>query len=459
MRVCLLLLALPLAAEPLWLEEVLGSVERHYPPLLAALAERDIADADLVAALGKFDFSLGVRADTDQFGFYPNERFAVVAEQPTQLWGGSFYGGWRLGRGRYPSYEGKQQTNSEGQYFGGFKLPLFRDREIDEKRADLRKAHIGRRIADLSIDQQRLLILQLAARRYWDWLAAGQRFSIARDVLRIAVERDQALKDAVELGQIARVEVTDNLRAILQRRSQLVEAERGGQLASIELSLFYRDDSGKPRLATVAQLPPAMPSTSPLAEERYRADLEQALRRRPEIGRLSELKEQALIEIKLYENQRLPEIDLGLGFTSEAGEGNVRRGPSDLKASLTFDLPFQRRVASGKLAASQAKFRQLQQREAFARDQVAAEVADAASAVRAAHERVLLITEEIAVARELEQAERDRFRLGDSTLFLVNLREQATVDAAVREVAAHAEYFRALAQYELATAMRLTPVH
>jgi outer membrane protein TolC len=146
-----------------------------------------------------------------------------------------------------------------------------------------------------------------------------------------------------------------------------------------------------------------------------------------------------------------------MGFSSEAGTGPVRRGPNDLRASLTFELPFQRRVAAGKLAAAQAKLRQIQQREIFARDQVAAEVADAASAVRAAHERALLTTEEVTLARQLEEAERERFRLGGSTLFLVNLREQAAVDAAVREVAAHNEYFRALAQYELATAMRLSP--
>jgi hypothetical protein len=57
----------------------------------------------------------------------------------------------------------------------------------------------------------------------------------------------------------------------------------------------------------------------------------------------------------------------------------------------------------------------------------------------------------VRVSRELEEAERTRFEVGDGTLFMLNLREQATLDAAVREALAHADYQRARAAYEYAT--------
>ncbi len=98
---------------------------------------------------------------------------------------------------------------------------------------------------------------------------------------------------------------------------------------------------------------------------------------------------------------------------------------------------------------------QLTQRELFARDQVTAEVRDAASAVRAAHERTLLAAREVTVALDLADAERERFRLGDSTLFVVNLREQAAVDAELRQVGANLDYLRALTIYEQVTAKLL----
>ena len=52
----------------------------------------------------------------------------------------------------------------------------------------------------------------------------------------------------------------------------------------------------------------------------------------------------------------------------------------------------------------------------------------------------------------MEQAERRKFDLGDSNLLLVNLREQATADAAFLEVVAKQEYFRARADLRAAIA-------
>jgi outer membrane protein, heavy metal efflux system len=177
--------------------------------------------------------------------------------------------------------------------------------------------------------------------------------------------------------------------------------------------------------------------------------------RRPEIDRLRAELERERVDRELARNQVLPGVDLGLGFTTEGGEGSVRRGPQEVKASLNFELPFQRRTARGSVLATEARIGQISQQRRFVEDQIRAEVRDASVALRAAFERVGLLGEEVGLTREVEEAERIRFQLGDSTLFLVNLRELATVDAEVREVAAQADYFRAVALYEYATAQTL----
>ena len=446
----------PLAGKtPLLLSDVLDAVERNYPPLLATFAERDIAEAEVLQALGRFDFVIGAQADSDRFGFYRNQRATMGFDQAFSTLGASAYGGWRVSDGSFAPYAGALDTRSLGEWRGGVKIPLLRNREIDDRRGNLQKARIGQRVADLTIDQQRLIIRQLAARRYWDWAAAGQRLRVARDILRVAQERDQALREASDLGQIPAIEVTENQRQILQRRSQLVEAERGIQQAAIDLSLFYRDNTGRPVLASNDLLPPALPQTDTLTDARVEEDMMTALDRRPEIERLVQQKEQARVDTRLAANERKPAVDLSLGFTAEGGDGSVRRGPNELKASLRFEVPFQRRAATGKLQAAEAKLNQTVQRERFARDQVEAEVRDAASAVRAAHNRAMLVKDEVQVALELADAERERFRLGDSNLFTVNLREQAAVDAELREVSAVSDYLRALTVYEQVTARLL----
>ncbi|MDZ4802344.1 MAG: TolC family protein [Bryobacteraceae bacterium] len=433
-------------------EDIVESVRQRYPLLLAAMADRDIAQADVLTAEGQFDLTLRSRLDTDSIGFYENRRFDSWVEQPLSFQGMSFYSGYRLGDGAFAPYDGKLATRSLGEIRSGFRLPLLRDREIDSRRGELSKAKIGRKIADLSVDQQRLVVLQTAVSRYWSWVALGRRLGITREVLQVAEARQKLLEDGVREGQLPRIEAIDNQRAILQRRSAAVEAERGFQQSSIELSLFYRNSSGSPVVPTMEQLPGRFPNSVADPPPDIEADIKTALQRRPEIGRLEALADQNEVDVRLARNGTKPAVSVVAGFVSESGDGvSVRRGPQEFKAGLSFDLPLQNRSARGKLAAVQARARQVGIRLNFLRDQTAAEVKDAASAVAAAQERLRLLGDEVGVSRELEEAERTRFDVGDGTLFMLNLREQATMDAAVREALANADYQRALASYEYAT--------
>lgn len=436
----------------LTLQDVLASVERHYPPLLAALQDRVIAEADVTLAEGRFDVLVKGGYEGDYLGYYRNDTYRAAVEQATAMQGLSWFAGYQLGRGDYAVYDGKMLTDSLGQYKAGAKLPLFRDREIDSRRAEIQKALIGRRIADLGVDQQRLLIVQMATRRYFDWVAAGRRFEASKTVLGIAEQRDKQLRETAKLGQIPEIDVTDNRRAILARRTLMVEAERGLQQAAIELSLYYRDGNGTPQRPAETLLPPDFPVIRAIDESRLAEDIDLAMKRRPEIQRFAAQKDQVEVDRRLAQNQQLPGIDTQLTYIRESGDRQVRRGPNDLIASLVFEMPAQRRQARGREASALARLEQVRQREQFAREQVEAEVRDAHSALSAAHRRARLLTEELDVARQLEEAERIRFGLGDGTLFLVNLREQATFDTELRQVSAVNEYFRALAQYEYAIA-------
>jgi outer membrane protein TolC len=444
-----------LAAQPLTLEEVLRSVEANYPPLLATLLERDNAAGAARQAEGAFDLNLGARAGADRFGYYENERLDFSVSQNFRWNGASAFAGYRTSFGELPPYRGQEQTRSLGEWRAGFNLPLARGREIDERRAALAQTQIGLRLAELTVDQQRLVVRQLASNRYWDWVAAGQRLRIAQDLLRVAEERQSQLTELSEAGAVAEIEVIENRRQIFQRQGFVVQARRGLEQAAIALSLFYRDSAGGPRLATEAQLPGDLPATMELTPEQVAADLRLALRKRPEIQAVAAQREQARIDIHLADNQTRPSLDLGMGVTAEAGSGDVRRGPNEVKATLTFQLPFQRRVAEGKLEQATAKYSQLTLREGFARDTVTAEVRDAASAVQAAHQRARLAMQEVTVALQLADLERDRFQLGDSDLIRVNIREQQAVDAELSLVAANLEYIRALVTYQQVTAQLL----
>ena len=447
----------PLLPRVLTLEALLESVNKNFPPLRAALLERPLAEAELLNQEGRFDLVLRPRLETQNFGYYQNERVEFAVEQPTTAWGSTLYSSYGISRGRYPDYDGKVVTNEAGQYRAGIRVPLARDRAIDNRRAELGKARIGLRLADLSIDQQRLSILQTATRRYWDWVAAGRRILIANTLLDVAIGRGAILQEAVRIGALPQFEQLDNQRIVLQRRNNAVEARRSLENSSIELSLFLRDSNGQPLLAEAENLLPGFPDPAAISEQQVLDDMSDALRQRPDVLRFIFQRNQVQLDKKLAENQRLPNIDLFAEYFREAGDGTIKRGPNDLRVGVIFDLPLQRRQATSRLRNAEARLGQIEQRETFQKDQVTAEVRDAASAVRAAFERSGVVSEELTVTRRVEDAERLRFELGDSTLFVLNQREQATAEAAIREANTLAEYFRAYATYELAIAKALIP--
>jgi cobalt-zinc-cadmium efflux system outer membrane protein len=440
----------------LTLAEVLASVHKNYPPLVAALQEKNIAEADVLSALGRFDLVARVRNDQNRLGYYDYQTTDAGVEQALAFQGMSYAAGWARGSGETPSYLGGLLTRSTGEYRAGLRIPLFRDREIDSRRADLQKARVGVRLAELSIAQQRLAVDQLATRRYWDWVAAGRRYNVIQQVLDIAMARDKQLREAAELGQIPEFDVLDNERIILQRKSQLIEAERQQQLAALDLSLYYRDENGNPAIAGVDRTPAGFPPPQQLNPLQLNRDIEIALQRRPEMERLRQQRVQADVDRKLAQNQQLPNIDFGLNFYQDTGTtSRTLAGPQELRTSVSFELPLQRRAAKGRLQSADARLSQIEQRERFQRDQIVTEVRDAYSNVITALRRAEVIRDEVATTKRVEDGERTRFDLGDTNLFTLNLRELATVEASVREVNAYADYYRAYALYELAIAEAL----
>jgi outer membrane protein TolC len=438
--------------EPVNLDDVIRAVQRHYPPLLAALAENDIADAEVLSAEGRFDPVIRGRFDSDSLGYYANRRADMWIEQPTSIQGLSFHSGYRIGDGEFAIYDGKLETRSLGEFRTGLKLPLLRDRATDFRRGELAKARIGRKLASLVVDQQKLVVLQSAIHRYWIWVANGRRLIITRDVFNIAETRQTLLELGVREGQIPAIEAVDNRRAILQRRSQLIEAERTFQQAAIELSLFYRGPDGAPVAPSLEHVPSRCSEPESLTDARIQEDQRLALQRRPEVDRFQATRDQMEVELQLAANARKPAVDLIAGFVNDSGSNPaVRRGPQDIKAGINFEVPLRNRGARGRQAAAEAKIRQLDFRAKFLREQIQAEVRDSAIAVEAARQRLAILTDEVRVSRELEEAERTRFELGEGTLFVLNLREQATADAAIRETLAEADFQRAMAAYEYAT--------
>ena len=120
----------------LTLAEVLSSIDRDHPAVAAARQDQAAARGDRTAADGGFDTAFRTRVAGTPLSYYRNFRVDTVVEQPTALWGSTVFGGYRLGRGDVPDYDGKQLTNELGEVRAGLVVPTIRNGPIDRRRAN-----------------------------------------------------------------------------------------------------------------------------------------------------------------------------------------------------------------------------------------------------------------------------------------------------------------------------------
>lgn len=432
--------------DALSLEEVLTSTRRHHPTLLAERAALDGARAEELAARGEFDTTLTVQGRVAPYGYYDPRRLDALVEQPTPLLGASVYAGYRLTRGRVAPYYGEQRTLDRGEVRGGVRLPLVQDLRIDARRAGVRSSRAqaeaqGHALEELLLDMERD-----AAQAYFAWQAAGQRLAVLERMVELANLRDRQIREKVALGALPSIEQVDNARSLLDRRRQLIGARRSYEKSALELSLFVRDETGKPRVPSASELPAELPAEV----EAVRASVPgvasaeaTALARRPELSAFRSLVEAARVDRELADNRVRPRLDAFGEVSKDFGSADPALAatlePTVFEVGVTFSMPLWLRKARGKLRAAQAKLAASEQKARFAQDKVLQEVRDAWSQLEAARERAAIAGEAAELAEKVASGERERFELGATTVLFVNLREQSAADARIALLDALAE--------------------
>jgi len=131
----LLLLLTALAADVPTLDDVLASTERHFPTVIAAVAEADATTADLVGARGAFDPRLTSALSAGVVGKDQLITSSTISV-PTTLWGMDLAVGHHLGTGTFKSWEG-DATGPSGELAFDLALPLLAGGFTDSDRTAL----------------------------------------------------------------------------------------------------------------------------------------------------------------------------------------------------------------------------------------------------------------------------------------------------------------------------------
>jgi len=203
------------------------------------------------------------------------------------------------------------------------------------------------------------------------------------------------------------------------------------------------------------QLPFGFPDTVNFLGIDMEEKIRTAWKFRPELKDFELKREKVGIDRQMGYNNLKPQVDLVVAASQDFGAGSIVRSKAELEASVVVAVPIQTRRPRGEIGAAEARLAQLDQEFQFSKDKVKTEVQDSISEVLASAKRVDVAKKEVELARKLESLERDRFLLGDSTLLFVNIREQTSAEAAVREIKALNDHHAAIANFHAAVAYSL----
>lgn len=439
-------------ADELRLHEVLDSAQKHFPSILAQQASRDATAQQPDIARSAFDPVLTNESFARTTGSFDGRVTDTQLSKRIGVANARIYSGYRISRGDFPIYEDILFSNSGGETKVGIELSLLRDREIDPERLALITSGFEVDSADLDVLRTRFEVQRQATRSYKRWQAAGFRLDVYRGLLKIAEERNVALERRVGTGDAAPILLVENQRNLIRRKERVNIAE---QLLAVEaqtLSLYWRDATGNPLLATASQLPPEWTKPDAINTNDFEAIVEAAKSLRPDILRLENDIAIQTQQLALERNRLAPKLDAGLEISNDFGSGRPSSDGTDVILSMNFELPIGLVRQRSIINAEQAKLLEIKQKRRLAEDELRVGVGQLISQLTTFYQAIDLAVEAEEYNRQLEQAERKLFAQGASDFFLLNIREENTAEAQIRRINAKEQFLLTRTDYYAATA-------
>lgn len=436
----------------LQLSDVVASTYRAFPLLEIARLQAGVAGGQQLSALGAYDVKLEYYSLNQPVGFYETYRNGIgVARQ--LWWGGYASAGYKTGRGEFEPWYKERETNEGGEFKVAIVQPLLQGRAIDPSRVELFQSNLRRQAVGPEIQNQVLIAGHEAARAFWNWVEIGNVLKSQERLLDIAVKRGEQLELSKAAGLSSALQVSLNAQEIYKRLIKRNETRQKFLDSAIKLSLYLRDESGRPMLVPPDWLPSDFPEVARVPAGDFEADLQTAFSARPELV-LIELDRQSLRwDVALARNQLLPNVDFAIQTTQDVGAAASSindKGDFQVEAGVTGGVPIQRRKATGKIQSTDAKLMQLMQKLEFQRNKIAMELQTARNALDIAQQNV------VAAQELLNQANitLDFFRLsvdaGRTDLFFLLNQEVKVNDSEIALLEAERDFFTALAAMQAA---------
>lgn len=443
---------IPQFPDGLSIADVIASMYTCYPEILRAREEFNRTNGELGSAWGAFDLKLKGGSLNEPTGFYENYRHAIGVARQT-WWGGYLSAGYRIGRGDFQPWYKERETDKSGEFKVGLVQPLLQGRAIDLNRLGVFQATLARQASAPVIQQTILDSAREATESYWKWVAAGNVLGAQQALLALAEKRAEQFRIGVEAEKFAEVNLILNQQLIAERTGKVLDSQRKFAEASFKLSLYLRDPSCRPIIASDTWLPNRFPVTERPTEGNLERDLADALARRPEPRVLQLEIQHVQYERQLACNNMMPAFDLIAEASQDVGapaSSSDDKGDFLLVVGVQGEVPIQRRKARGKLQSTAAKISQLRQKLWLQQNKIEAELRTAYNALQLSSEMVEQAGIALDAALETLKRYRVAFDTGKIDLIYLNLLETKANETEIKLIESQRDWFVRLSQMQAA---------
>ena len=411
-------------------EQFIGRVKEHHPLARQAQISVEMGKAYLTKSRGGFDPTL--TGNGNQKYFLDNQYYSILGgglKVPTWF-GVSFQGGYDLNNGIYLNPE--RNLPDDGLWYAGINLSLGKGLIIDQRRAEYKKAKI---FLESSVQQQFLMLNDLylnASMAYWDWLKSYNKVKVYEEAVENAEFRFESVKRSALLGDKPFIDTLEANIQLQNRLFKLLDAELEFLNNTSLLEIYLWEDGFIP-----VELDSS--AVSPLTREVIYRDIDPELALQvdslkmyhPEVLNAQYKIDQKQVDVKLSQNNLLPQIDLKYNALTYSTNGDLMSNYSinNYTWGATFKMPLFLRKERGELRINKLKLESLQNDLAFKTEQIEYKIEMALNTWNTSYKQIEIWQSATQNYLRLLESERTLFQIGESSLFMINSREKAYINA------------------------------
>ncbi|GAA4049977.1 TolC family protein [Flavobacterium chungnamense] len=419
--------------------EYLGYVKKYHPMVKSANLEVNSAQANLMMARGGFDPKIEVDFDKKQFKdsqYYSllNSSFKI----PT-WYGIEVKAGFDNSEGVYLNPQ--NTLPNQGLTSLGITIPLGQGFLINQRMADLRKAKIQIQLSQAERKLQAIEVLYNASVAYFNWKRNYSEVQLYIEYLKNAEIRFNGIASLIKNGDKPAIDSVEAGIIVRNRKLNLEDSQLKLAKAKLELSNFLWLENNVP-LELQDTIIPEIKLENTIKETLKTNELlveNISIENHPKINSLQSKLDILEVERKLKANSLLPKIDLGYHYLSEPNYFN-NTNFNNYKVGMNFSFPIFLRKERGGLQLAKFKIQDTQYSLDLERVQLKNKINAQQTEINSLERQRKLISDLVKDYNIMLSSEERLFSFGESSIFLINSRENNLVSSKLSELSLENRY-------------------